>query len=266
MTDFKKFKALVSDFDGTLADTSLIPSKEVKEAIIKLVNKGYIFSIATGRIYPGAMKSVCESLNLTSPQIISGGSVIIDPKTLNLFWFEYIPVDTAKKIVNDFLNNNFEFAVDSQGKYIFTPNGLAVKVYGLGVAFKKIAELDFRAVSKITLEGSCILNLQEKADELSNKFSDLYIVRSGMKGLPVLDITSIKATKFLAVLELSKILKIDPKLMIGVGDGYNDYPLLSACGLKATMGSAPTELKEIADIILPDVSKNGLVTLINNLI
>lgn len=265
MIDYKRFKVLISDFDGTLVDSSLIPSKEVQQAITKLIEKGYFFSIATGRLYPGVVKNVCSSLNLTSPQIVSGGSVIIDPKTEKLLWYEYISPDSAKKIVEEFLNHNFDFAVECQSKYLFTPQGLTIAAYGPGVIFKKITELDYNYVSKITLEGSSIPNLAEIADKLSKRFPVLHIIRSGMKGSPVLDITSIKATKYLAVLELAKILQIDPKLMIGIGDGYNDYPLLSACGLKVAMGSAPKELKEIADMIVPDVFQNGLAKLINKL-
>ena len=64
---------------------------------------------------------------------------------------------------------------------------------------------------------------------------------------------------------VSKILNIDPSLMVGVGDGYNDYPLLSVCGFKVAMENAPKELKEIADLIVPDVEHDGLVTLIDSL-
>lgn len=266
MLDLKNFKVLVFDFDGTLVDTSLIPTEKTRKAVKELIGKGYIFSLATGRPYQGIIRSICGTLNLTAPQIVSGGSVIINPKTADLLWCEYIAQENVRRIVREFLDYGFEFAVDSQGKYIFTPKGSIIRAYGQGVIFKQLAELDYGTVSKITLEGSNILNLKEKAEELSGKFPDMHIIRSGMKDSPVLDITSIKATKHLAVLELSKILNIDPKFMIGVGDGYNDYPLLSVCGFKAAMGSAPKELKEIADLILPDVSHDGLAVLISKIL
>lgn len=241
MTDFKKFKVLISDFDGTLVDTSLNPSEAVQEAIGKLISKGYIFSIATGRHYQGTIKKVCEDLSLTAPQIVSGGSIIVDPTTGSLLWCQYIWPDSARRIIKLLSERNYEFVVENNGSADDT-------------------------VSKIVLEGRQIPNLKEIAEELSAKFPDLYIAVAGTKGSPVLDITSIKATKYTAVLELAKILNIDPKFMIGVGDGYNDYPLLSVCGFKVAMDNAPQELKEIADMVVPDVVSNGLVTLINQLI
>lgn len=52
--------------------------------------------------------------------------------------------------------------------------------------------------------------------------------------------------------------------MIGVGDGYNDYPMLEACGLKVAMGNAVDELKVIADIVAPSIEQDGLAKVIED--
>jgi hydroxymethylpyrimidine pyrophosphatase-like HAD family hydrolase len=54
--------------------------------------------------------------------------------------------------------------------------------------------------------------------------------------------------------------------IIGVGDGYNDFPLLMACGLKVAMGNAVPDLKEIADYIAPSVVEDGVVDIISKFI
>ena len=54
--------------------------------------------------------------------------------------------------------------------------------------------------------------------------------------------------------------------MIGVGDGYNDFPLLMACGLKVAMGNAVPELKAIADYIAPTVADDGIVDVIKTFV
>jgi hydroxymethylpyrimidine pyrophosphatase-like HAD family hydrolase len=59
-----------------------------------------------------------------------------------------------------------------------------------------------------------------------------------------------------------KIMKLKPEEVVGVGDGYNDYPLLTACGVKVAMGDAPDELKEIADFIVPPQSEHGVLQVI----
>ena len=54
--------------------------------------------------------------------------------------------------------------------------------------------------------------------------------------------------------------------MIGIGDGYNDFPLLMACGLKIAMGNAVEDLKAIADFIVPSVEQDGVAHAINRFI
>lgn len=260
-----KFKALIVDFDGTLVDHNFYLSPAVKKAVVNLVKKGYVFSLATGRLYQGIVKQICQELQLSSPQIVSGGSKIIDPKTEEILWVEYFPPKAVKDLIAYFLKNNFDFAVEGDGS-VFTIKGV-LKNYGPNITFKDISQLDDNKISKIVLLNVSLIGDPQKIEEdLGKIYPDLHFVRSGMKGFPlVLDITSKKATKHLAVLELSRILNIDSSLMVGVGDGYNDYRLLSACGYKVAMANAPEELKEIADTIVSDVAEDGLIEVINNL-
>lgn len=261
-----KYRALVVDFDGTLVDSNFILSTEVKNAIRELINKGYAFSIATGRPYWGIIKGICKELNLKSPQITSGGAVIIDPETEEILWTEYFPKPDAESLIKFFLENNYDFAIESED-FVCTPTNLERSQYGPDIPMKKFESLNYEKVAKVVLFNVASIGDPQKIEEsLGDKYKGLHFIRSGKKGSPlVLDITSVKATKHLAVLELSKILNVDPSLMIGVGDGYNDYPLLSVCGYKVAVKNAPQELKDIADEIISDVEHEGLVTFIDSL-
>ena len=65
---------------------------------------------------------------------------------------------------------------------------------------------------------------------------------------------------------IAKKLGISRKEIIACGDGYNDYPLLMAAGLKVAMGNAISDLKEIADYIAPPVQKDGVADVIEKFI
>lgn len=262
-----KYRAMVVDFDGTLVDSNFSLSPKVKNAIKELMSRGCSFSIATGRPYWGIVKRICKELNLVSPQITSGGAEIVDPKTEKVIWTEFFPKSESESLIKYFLNNNYNFGIESEG-YICTPNDSkrsGYSGYGPGIPSKKIEDIDFEKIVKMVLFNVALIGDPQAVEEsLGDKYQDLHFIRSGKKGSPlVLDITSAKATKHLAVLELSKILNVDPNFMIGVGDGYNDYPLLSVCGYKVAMENAPQELKDIADKIIPDAEHEGLVTFIN---
>ena len=60
--------------------------------------------------------------------------------------------------------------------------------------------------------------------------------------------------------------RIEQYEIIGVGDGYNDFPLLMACGLKVAMGNATEDLKEIADYIAPTVDEDGVADVIEKFV
>ena len=65
---------------------------------------------------------------------------------------------------------------------------------------------------------------------------------------------------------VANLLKIKTTEIIGVGDGYNDFPMLLACGLKVAMDNANDDLKAIADYIAPSVDDDGVADVIEKYI
>ncbi len=262
----KKYKALIVDFDGTLVDENFYLSPRVKDAIINLVKKGIVFSIATGRLYQGIVKEICESLHLSSPQIVNGGARITDPKTNKSIWSEYFPKNSAISLIKYFSDKSYNFGIEGED-FVFKPKTKPT-AYREDINVVGIKDVDYSKILKMVLFDVALIDDPAKVEEqLNNLYPELHFVRSRKQGSPyVLDITSAKATKHLAILELSKILNIDPKEMIGVGDGYNDYPLLSVCGFKVAMENAPKELKDIADLIIPSVEDDGLLMVVDHLL
>jgi hydroxymethylpyrimidine pyrophosphatase-like HAD family hydrolase len=90
----------------------------------------------------------------------------------------------------------------------------------------------------------------------------LHKVPSWTKGKIGLLISHASSTKLHAVIKVAEMLNIKTNEIIGVGDGYNDFPLLMASGLKVAMGNAVPELKEIADYIAPGVDDDGVADVI----
>jgi hydroxymethylpyrimidine pyrophosphatase-like HAD family hydrolase len=86
------------------------------------------------------------------------------------------------------------------------------------------------------------------------------------KGKYGLNITHVNATKLHGINYILEATGIKKDEVIAAGDGYNDFPLLMAAGLKVAMGNAVDELKEIADHIAPSVDEDGIVDVINKFI
>lgn len=235
-----KFKALITDVDGTLIENgrNTVPSKKVIEAV-KKASKVIHVGLATSRSID-MLNDIFEPLNLSGPSIISGGAQIIDAKTKLILWRKNINQDDFIHAIEIIKSFNLPFFVQGEQN-------------------ENVVEI-------------AIVDLEEKVGrELRRKLKvipdlGVHLVPDWEKGRVGVIITHAEATKQHGIFEVAKILKISTKEIIGVGDGYNDFPLLLACGLKVAMGDAPEDLKAIADIIVPPASEDGLVEVINRFV
>lgn len=244
-----KYKALISDIDGTLIPNNphANPSEKVIEAV-KKASKLIHIGVATSRPYNHAER-IINTLNLDFPCIVGGGSQIVDPKTKKILWEKKLENKDVIKVFEYFKEENINAGImDDQGNLInfdnYKESPLQIWVQGVE---PNIANKIVHIVSSI--ESIAI-----------NK------VPSYLKGRVALVITNIHATKQHGIFEVAKISNIDTKEIIGIGDGGNDFPLLMACGLKVAMGNAVGELKEIADHIAPSVENDGVADTIERFV
>lgn len=249
-----KYKALISDVDGTLIAQATrdsvitMPTKRIKNAIEKAQKKIHI-GLATSRPIIDA-SYLFSHLKLSGPSIIQGGALIIDSITKKVLFEKTISKEDYFKITSLFNTYKVDFVVDEpQEQHMkvnssFVPNNV-LSVFGSEMDEKKVIEVQ---------------------DALS-VIKDIHVARvhSLTPGLWGLSINNAEASKQHGILEVAKILNILPEEIIGVGDGYNDFPLLMACGLKVAMGNAVPELKAIADYIARQWKKMVWQMLLRNL-
>ncbi len=260
-----EYKAIVSDFDGTLADEKWQVTEKVQTSIREWINSGRHFSIATGKQYRH-IKSVCKLLGLTTPQIVRGGSEVVDGQTGAVIYAEYINQPTLNKVIELLTQSPIPFTAESDNiLYTFDGNPLPEVP---GVKYKKITEMANDKIFKIvlwteSLDEEYVENYIHK--NIMGKFNTIETVKSYTPSLKSWQITSSKGTKYFAVRKLAELLKISTDKVIGIGDSYNDVPLLLACGYKVAMDNGPAELKKISDLIVPSYLDNGVSALINKI-
>lgn len=80
-----------------------------------------------------------------------------------------------------------------------------------------------------------------------------------------LEINHPQANKGNAIKVLSDYYYIDISNTIAIGDGLNDYSMLSTAGYGIAMGNAVNELKTIADVITDDYDQDGFYHAVNRL-
>lgn len=245
-----KYKALFLDLDGTtiLNGSKNPPNQKVIQAIKKAHSKIHV-SIATGRGL-WEIDHIVDSLCLTGPCIILNGVQIYDPVQKRIIKEISLDQTLIPKIKN--ILEKYQGTI-----YIF--DGTAESIIDKQVKQDKVLSYFITGLSELS------------ADNLIDEISHISQIATH-KLIPwryeyySVEITDVKASKLHGIVEIAKMLGISTHEMIGVGDSYNDFPLLMACGLKIAMGNAVPELKAIADFVAPSVDEDGVATIIEKFI
>ena len=240
------YKAFISDIDDTitLPIIGALPSEKVTHTIRSAIKKGIAFCLATGRPYPH-IADIIKHLQLTSPVIVDNGAEIWSTENNTLLWGAYVPMEDAKIIMNIAM----EFTSHVR---LSCDLGVIEEAYAIPKKAKVVKKININGLSEKKSE-ECIAVIEDN-------LKDLAITKAGSWDAPhLIDVycANYQATKQHAVLKLAEILHVSTHEMIGIGDHYNDFPLLMSCGLKVAMGNAVPELKAIADYIAPSVSEDG---------
>jgi len=250
----KKYKALILDVDGTLIPNKRdgMPSEKVADSIAK-ASKFIHIGVATSRPY-FILAHIVDHLKLSGPSIINGGAQIIDT--------------ASKKILHEqplVAQNVFEIAK------LLKKLPIPLIVYDGGYDNGKDITVSKKYLPKkplhLWIHGTTIKEADTYIKEISHiQTISAHKVPSWKRGQVDIGIFHAEATKLHAILKIAKLLNIETHDIIGVGDGYNDFPLLMACGLKVAMGNAVDDLKDIADYIAPSIEEDGVADVIEKFV
>ena len=258
----KKYKMLVSDFDGTLsASSDNIISKANLDAINGFISRGGIFVVCTGRcttsILPELTKQGYEGYYASY-----NGAVVGDTKTGKTLFRKAIPNDVCVRFLKFCEENNINV-------HTYPNDVLTIKEHNEFVAWYLI-------YNKMSYE--IIPNLSEYFEKTG--FDSAKFVLSGnkellakwlplaTKALPecnvvqannrLIEITLKGVSKGTAIDILSKVCDIPVEETIGIGDAGNDVAMIKSAGLGIAMGNAPDFVKCEADFIARDVNDDAI--------
>lgn len=243
---FVKVKAIIFDIDGTAIPTKLdaIPSVRLIRAV-KKAQKLIKVCAATGRSLPHARK-ILQALNLKDPCIISGGTQIIDPTTEKTLWEKRLSELQVKQVMKLYIPYSYEV-------------GFSDEIKGAPAKNKKI-----KGSERIIYLWGVTKAEADKLQKQINKIDGIvaHIGGSWTKNRVDIHATHREATKKYALEQLLKLLHVDKKYVIGIGDTDNDLPLFESVGYKVAMSNGTDKLKSMADHIALSVDEDGLAIFI----
>jgi HAD superfamily hydrolase (TIGR01484 family) len=243
-------RALIFDLDGTAipAKPNAKPSPRVVAAV-KEAQETAVTLFATGRNWRLA-KGMAKVFGITAPCVTYGGAQVVDPTSNKVIWQQDLDPGVAPKIV------------EICKKYP------TAKIYNQSTN-KLVGARSYKAKP---IETAVIIHIDEKnAHDLVKQIKKIPLLNvevspDHIKGVMVISVKHIHATKFMALQTIAKKLKLDPKTCVGVGDSGNDITLLNFCGTRIAMGNATSRLKELAQHIAPPVEQDGLAWIVEKFI
>lgn len=258
-------KIIFSDFDGTLVGKDLVISERLKKAVHAWEEKGNLFSLATGRLYEGWIERIAKELKLSAPQITMAGAQIIDPLSKKIIFEEVMDDNDVVNLLKVLDKKKLYYWVEKDFT-IYNKTGEPRRSSHVVIPHKKISELKIHRIPKIAVKPETDEDEHFLEHDLAKEFSQLHIIKAGSAIGLIFDVTNASVSKHSGVLKVIEHLNLERKHSIGIGDGYNDFPLLTVAGYKVAMGNAVEELKEIADFVTGRYDEDGVAMVIEKLL
>ncbi|MBF8983229.1 Cof-type HAD-IIB family hydrolase [Lutibacter sp. B2] len=240
-----KYKAVISDLDGTLLNSNHQVSSYTKEVINKVIEKGIKFFIATGRHH---MDVTCirEELGLDTTFITSNGSRVHNGERKEIF-----ACDLDEKTVKDILNMEYDCEVHVnmyQGDQWFAAkeNEWVRQFHnetGFCYDIRDLKKLKSYTASKVFFLCENNEKLLQVKEQIEEKFGEKLNVTFSLP--QCLEIMASGVSKGTALEKVLKQYDIHPKEVVAFGDGLNDLEMLTFVGKGLVMGNAQDNLKNV---------------------
>ncbi len=232
-------KAFASDFDSTLYFREGFHQEDI-QAIRKAQEAGVLFGVCTGRSLHGVSVPSKDLIHYDF-FIVATGSLIVDSKGKEIYSHTIDKEDVyhiTKKYQNKYkiaYNAGYDF-------YSLTDEyEVVIKIASLDQLPERMHGISFLSESS------------DVADSICKYLNKTYNVSAFHNG-PFVDVTAKNCSKGVAIQFLKDYYHIDQ--IAGMGDSYNDLPLLESVDRSYTFPSSPVELKSTVDKVTPGIAKS----------
>ena len=274
-----KYKLIISDFDGTLADTSgrasrtdLIPTP-VLDAIEKFRKAGGKFVVCSGRATDTA-HNVLKMANIVPEALITyqGSMAFVGNKTVVNGG---VKADHASKILKEIKEKfNRECGTYINDVYYYegsSPYSIGYADFCIkhGMRVENVNDLSAFVLSnggesqKLIIAKSPDEDLAEIENYINEKFKGQLIANSGAP--TILEIISTAYTKYTASKFIAEMLGVSEDETVTIGDSSNDLTLIEF-GLGCAVADGSKELIAEADYVAPPIAQMPVKHIIDKIL
>lgn len=262
-----QIKMIGLDLDGTLLNSKKELLPYTKKIIRQALEQGVIVLAATGRPFIGVPEELKRFPGMRYA-LTSNGGRILDMQTGDVLIEHLLPLESGKKALEIFRKYDTlqEIYFDGQGyadkdkldqiqKYHHNPY-MWEYVRTSRKAVPDIRELVEHAEKDMDKVQALFADSEERkqAWEELMQYKELELV--GSLGYNI-EINAAGVNKGRGLIELGKLLGIQPEEIMACGDGDNDASMLKTVGLGVAMGNAEQFVKDAADYVTGTNDEEG---------
>ena len=263
-----KYKLVAFDLDGTLIGRDLTLTARVLDAVARMRAAGVAGCIVTGRMYRAAV-GYARQLGFDSPLVCYQGAAVIDPSGDNILRDIPVPNDVVRTIIDNVERDRLHLQLYRNDDYYCEERNRFSDMYARIAGIQPVIVPSLRESFSYSLATKAIVIADPPEAEryervLRDALGDrAYVTRSLPEFVEVMNPTVDKGDALAFVAER---LGVETDEIVAIGDSWNDAPLLRRAGFAIAMGSAPQELRDVADVVVGDVSEDGVAEAIERYI
>lgn len=235
-------KVLASDFDGTLLFDDQFRDDDLKK-IKEFQQQGHMFGLCSGRPFQG-IQTVCHDLIDFDFYILCTGALVLN-KNHEVLFKSTITHELLERFYQHY-QDQYPIFIQANFK-IYTFETLQVN----GIVREHISSLD--EVNGDIYGLSMNAFNDENARCVCQEIEQLFPELTAHQNKEFIDITEKGCSKGLGIQKLKEAFHIQD--IAGIGDSYNDIPMLETVDHSFTFHDSPDSLKEIADDIVDSVAQ-----------
>lgn len=262
---------LAFDLDGTALAKNRLCTIETLKAMHRLDEKGILLLPITGRCLEGIPANLLQ-FNHALYAITSNGARCTDLQRKETVFSHLLPYERAAEIleicekqpvwnslhINDGCYDT-KRTLQAIRKILYLGDFVEHPRIDRGSQYVRRHQCDLEKIQSFALSEGVLKRLQKRL----SVFKDLNFPLTHAQ---YMEITDHRASKGNALRELCRLLNIDMRNVMAVGDNENDLSMLELVGYPVAMGNATDEVKRAAKFVTASNTKNGLAKVIETLI
>jgi Cof subfamily protein (haloacid dehalogenase superfamily) len=254
------YKLVAIDMDGTLLTPELNISRETVETVRKVIEKGTVITLSTGRMYPAALP-FAKMLQLDVPIITCNGALTKCSITGKVYDMKKIDSEHTIEILRYCEEEGLSVSIYDDDEIFIDKDSDNIEIHEQidavepkivddlkEVAVGSVIKIMFNSRDKHKLDFHARRLYEMYKDKLNFYFSLPYFV----------EIVNKDANKSNALKSLSSSMNINQQEIIAIGDNFNDLDMIKYAGLGVVMGNAPQYMKDEADFVTRSNDDDGV--------